>query len=88
MIYALYVEGQFVKAVVGLDNAMEILYRFLSGLYYRIFVANPEHRLSFQWLTMYRVRVFKRHVHGLSILPTYIGEIELRCIQFTHTSNE
>lgn len=80
-IYALYVEGRFIKAVIGIDNGIEMLYRFLSGVYYRI---NPEYRLSFQWLTLYRVRVFKRDMNSFSILPAYIGEAELRRIEFIH----
>ena len=83
-IYALYVEGRFIKAVNGLEDAMEMFYRFLSGIYYRMFINSPDNHMSFQWLTMYRVRMFRRNMDSLSFLPMYIGEAELRYIQFIH----
>jgi len=81
-VYALFVDGYFIKAVVGPNDAVEMLYRFLSGLYYRIFVNNPDYRLSFEWLTMYCVRVYKRNINSISLLPIFIGQTELRRLHF------
>ena len=66
-VYALFIEGYFIKAEVNPNVPENILYRFIDEFYYRSFARDPMIRLIFDWRTKYRVRVFKRNI--MSFIP-------------------
>ena len=81
-LYALFVEGYYISCIIGQDHGEEMFHRFLCGYYYRSFLTDTDRDIHLQWLSRYRVRVFKRSRNSFSSGSAFMGEVELRRIKW------